>query len=160
MARLIPNESTWVGFLPTMTNYQAPSAAAFTSAIDLTPLLISLNASAQGNAIPTPNISSLFETTTPGTVQASFTADFYRDDEAAKDLAYTTLPRRASGFILVSRWSANAAGTKPIVGDKIDVWPITVISRTNSNLGSNTVMTFTVTCSVTSTPAEDVVVLV
>jgi hypothetical protein len=42
-----------------------------------------------------------------------------------------------------------------VAGDKLEVWPVRVISRTASNLTNNTVQTFTATFSVSVEPSED-----
>ena len=159
MARIIPNEQSYLGFLPAVASLSAPTAAEITAGKDLTSYLISLNASTQGNTVPTPDISTLFETTVPGTVQASLSADFYRDDSSATDgdLAWKTLPRKTSGFFVIQRFGATP-GVNPAAAAKVEVWPVTVVSRTMSNMSSNTVMTFTVTCSIPQVPVEDAVV--
>jgi len=154
MTRLIPNEKTWVGFTPTVANKSAPTSANITAAVDLTPYLVSLNASSRGNVVPTPSLDTLFETSISGTVQATFDADFYRDDD--DDLAWETLPRATEGFFLIQRVGGD--GSKPTAADVIEVWPVIVTSRTNANMTSNTVMTFTVSCSVPSGPDEDAVI--
>ena len=156
MSRLIPNENTWVGFTPTVASKSAPTAANITAAVNLTHYLISLNASARGNTVPTPAFDTLFETSIPGTVQASFDADFYRDDE--EDLAWETLPRSTEGFFIVSRFGGTGTGGAPVATDTVEVWPVMVVSRTSANMASNTVMTFTVSCSVPDEPAENAVV--
>lgn len=155
MARIIPNEQSWLGFLPAVASVAAPTVAEITAGKDLTPYLISLNASTQGNTVPTPDISTLFETSVPGTVQASLSADFYRDDAAglSGDLAWKTLPRKTTGFFVIQRFGATP-GVAPIATAKVEVWPATVVSRTMSNMSSNTVMTFTVTCSIPQVPNE------
>lgn len=152
MSRLIPNENTWVGFVPTVAALDAPTAANLTSAVNLTPFLISLNASARGNTVPTPSFDSLFETSIGGTNTATFDADFYRDDTT--DTAWDTLPRATEGFFIVSRFGGSGTGNKPAAGDEVEVWPVMVVSRTMANMSNNTVMTFTVSCSVPDEPAE------
>lgn len=158
MARIIPNENTWVGFATTVANIAAPVASEITAAINLTPACISLNASSQGNTVPTPSFDSLFETSTAGTSAASFSADFYRDDETTKDIAWTTLPRATRGFMIISRFGGSGTDNKPIAADKVEVWPVMVTSRTMANMSSNTVQTFTVTCAVTEEPNESATV--
>jgi hypothetical protein len=156
MARIIPNENTWVGFATTVASLNAPTAAEVAAAVDLTPYVISINASSQGNTVPTPSFDTLFETSIAGTVQASFSADFYRDDDpgVGGDLAWKTLPRRTNGFFVISRFGGAGAGNLPIAADKVEVWPVLVVSRTMANMSNNTVMTFTVTGSVPKEPAE------
>lgn len=156
MARLIPNENTWAGFAPVVADLSAPTTTEVAGAVDLTKYLISLNASSQGNTVPTPDLSTLFETNIAGTVQASFSADFYRDDE--DDLAWDTLARGTRGFFIVSRFGGSGTGGAPAAADLVEVWPILVVSRTNSNLSNNTVMTFTVNGSIPEEPIEDAVI--
>lgn len=158
MSRIIPNENTWIGFAAAgaITNLAAPTASQVAAAVDLTAYTISLNASSRGNTVPTPSFDTLFETSISGTTAATFDADFYRDDEA--DDAWDTLPRGTEGFFLVSRFGGTGANNLPIAGDSIEVWPVTVTSRTMANMSSNTVLTFTVSCSVNVEPDEDAVV--
>jgi len=154
MARLIPNENVWVGFLPAVANLASPSTAEITAGKNLTGYLISFNASTNGNTVPTPTLDNLFETSVPGTVSATVTADFYRDDTVGVtgDLAWVTLPRKTKGFFVLSRFGTG--GTAPVTGTKVEVWPITVVSRTMANMSNNSVMTFTVTCAVSQVPVE------
>lgn len=159
MAKIIPNEQTWVGFLAgsTLTGTKAaPKVADVTAAVDLTSLVTALTASSTGNAVPTPSFDSLFETSISGTVTATFTADFYRDTNggATPDLAWETLPRATVGFFIIARYG----GIPNTSGDKCEVWPVSILSRSMANMANNTVETFTVTCSVPDVPAEDAVV--
>jgi len=150
VSRLIPNENTWVGFAPAVADTAAPTAAEITAAVALTEFVITIDASSQGNQLPTPNIATLFETSISGTVQASFTGEFYRDDTT--DTAYTTLPRATEGFFIISRF--GTAGAAPVATDVVEVWPVKVTSRTDSALTSNDVLRFTVACAVTDVPNE------
>lgn len=157
MARLIPNESTWVGFSATIAATDLePTAAEVAAATVLTPLLISLNASSQGNTVPTPSFDTLFETSVPGTVSAQFTADFYRDD--VDDDAWEAFPRGTTGFIIISRFGGSGAANLPVAADEVEVWPITVTSRTMQNMASNQVLMFTLQCSIPEEPNEAAVV--
>jgi hypothetical protein len=158
MARIIPNEQSYLGFLPAVANLDSVTAAELTAGKNLTSYLISINASTTGNTVPTPNISTLFETSIAGTVTATLTADFYRDSDVGvnADLAWTTLPRKTSGFFVIQRFGGT--GSTPIAAAKIEVWPILVVSRTMSNMANNTVETFTVTCSIPNVPSESAVV--
>lgn len=159
MARIIPNENTWIGFLPgttVLTDIQAPSAANVAAAVNLTGFCISLNASARGNTVPTPSFDSLFETSTAGTSAATFDADFYRDDE--DDTAWETLTRGTRGNFIISRFGGTGTGNLPVEDDDVEVWPVMITSRTMANMSSNTVLTFTASCAVMEEPAEDAVV--
>lgn len=156
MARLIPNENTWVGFATTVASISAPTAANITGAVDLTGFVISLNASSRGNTVPTPSFDTLFETTAPGTSAATFDADFYRDDD--DDTAWETLPRNTEGYFIIARFGGTGTDNLPIATDVVEVWPVTVTSRSMANMSNNTVLTFTCNCAVTTEPDEDATV--
>ena len=158
MARIIPNENTWVGFAAAggVANIHAPTAAQVAAAVDLTGFVISLNASSRGNTVPTPSFDSLFETSTSGTSAATFDADFYRDDD--DDEAWETLPRGTRGFFIIARFGGTGTANLPIATDVVEVWPVTITSRTMANMSSNTVLTFTASCSVNIEPDEDAIV--
>lgn len=136
----------------TASNVNAPTVDDVNAAVDLTEFVSGLNFGAQGNTVPTPNLKRLFETSIEGTSQATATMDCYRDDEV--DTAWTVLPRKARGFVIISRFG----GMPSTAGDHCEVWPIRVSSRANANLTNNTPATFTVTFAVTQEPAEDAVV--
>jgi hypothetical protein len=118
MARIIPNNNTFIGFIPVAnfnttaftgtytkngvsgvtydpatwnSSYGQPqlSSADVLKAIDITPFVISLTAQTTGNTVPTPNLDSLFEGNIPGTVNSSFTMDMYRDDATYTDATTT-----------------------------------------------------------------------
>ena len=157
MARIIPNENTWVGFATTVANIASPTAAEVAAAEVLTGHTISLNASARGNTVPTPSFDTLFETTTAGTSAATFDADFYRDDE--DDAAWDALPRGTRGFFIISRFGGTGTNNLPVATDPVEVWSVMVTSRTMANMASNSVLTFTASCAVTTEPAEDAAVV-
>lgn len=157
MSTLIPNENCYIAFSETTpTDLAAPTAAQVAAAIDLTDFVISLTASAQGNAVPTPRLKRLFETSIPGTSTAQFTAEMYRDNE--DDLAWDTLPRDANGVFYISRFGGTGTENLPVATDPVEVWPVRVVSRAGGAMSSNTAQTFTLTCSVPEEPVEDAVV--
>jgi len=159
MSKLIPNENTWVGFDSVTdfpTNLDAPPAADVAGAVNLTPFVVSINASATGNTVPTPALDSLFETSVPGTSAATFQADFYRDDE--DDTAWETLIRGQKGVFYISRFGGEGANKMPIATNNVEVWPVIITSRSAAALSSNTAQTFTVTAAVTIEPAENATV--
>lgn len=152
--RVIPNESSWIGFSTTRpANLNEPTAAELGAAVNLTSFTISLTAQSQGNTVPTPNIDSLFETSVPGTSQATFTADMYRDD--ALDTAWKTLLRGEVGYFYISRFGGTGADHMPAATEFVEVWPVRITSRTASAMASNTAQTFTCVASVPEEPAEN-----
>lgn len=160
MARVIPNQETWVGFATTVANISAPTTAEIDAATDLTPFVISLDASTRGNVLPTPSFDSTFETSISGTVSATFTGEFYRDD--VTDTAWDTLDRGVAGYMIVSRFGATGTITmpsgetrpEPRTGNVVEVWPIKVTSRSATGLTNNDVQRFSIECSVTREPNE------
>jgi hypothetical protein len=154
MAKIIPNENTFIGFAATLTGtIAAPKVADVTGATDVTGFVMSLNASSQGNIVPTPSLDTLFETNIPGTSQASFSGDFYRDD--TNDAAWDLWTRGDSGFFIITRYG----GIPSTVGDVCEVWPVRIVSKAMANMANNTVETFTLTCSVPVEPDEAAVVV-
>ena len=152
--RVIPNESSWIGFTTTRpADIHNPTEQELAAATNLTNFVISLTAQSQGNTVPTPNIDSLFETSVPGTSQASFTADMYRDDAA--DTAWETLLRGTVGYFLISRFGGSGADHMPKQGEPCEVWPVRITSRTASAMASNTAQTFTCVAAVPEEPAEN-----
>lgn len=157
MSKVIPNENTWIGFSEVMpTALDAPKASEIAAATDLTCFVVSINASAQGNTVPTPVLCSLFETSVPGTSQATFQGDFYRDDD--DDAAWDALTRGKPGVFYISRFGGKGTDHMPILADKVEVWPVIITSRAAGALTSNTAQTFSVTAAVNIEPAEDAVV--
>lgn len=157
MARIIPNENAWIGFLTTIASTALiPSHTEIAAGVNLTPFVISLNASSTGNTVATPSFDTTFETSIPGTVTATFEADMYRDDVA--DTAWTTLPRETRGFFVVSRFGGAGTAMIPIAADIVEVWPVIVMTRSAQNMTNNTAQTMTVQCSVPQVPNEAAVV--
>lgn len=149
MARIIPNNNTFIGFYPVtafgssdFANYNAntwnssQTSPTITGTevkkfLDITPFIISITAQSTGNTVPTPTLDSLFEGNIPGTVNASFTMDLYRDDavysdtvatvtgafgdipavqSGSVDFAWSLFKRATKGYVLISRFN------EPVVG--------------------------------------------
>lgn len=184
MARIIPNNNTWIGFIPVTgafaglsgysTSWNSVSSGAATisqaeidSAYDITPFVISLTAQSTGNTVPTPTLDSLFEGNIPGTVNASFTMDLYRDDAtytdantsvSDTDFAWNKLPRGQKGYVIVSRYGGTGTNQEPSAGNIVEIWPMVVTARTAGPVTSNTVQTFTITGAIPQEPAESATV--
>jgi hypothetical protein len=168
MSRLVPNERSFIGFsLSRPADLNAPTVAEIGAALDLTCDCISLNAGAQGNAVPIPELCSLWEKSVPGTASAQFSADFYRDDEeqtgtdqapTGGDIAYRILQLGTDGVFYVSRFLARdtngvvPASTIPAAGDPVEVWPVTITSASDSPLSSATPLSFSVQAAVPDRP--------
>jgi hypothetical protein len=113
-----------------------------------------VTASAQGNPVPTPKLNSLFETSIPGTSQASFSMELYRDSVTANDTAWNMLPRDTSGVFYISRFGGTGANKKPIITNIVEVWIVRVTGRVASPMTSNTAQTFSLSCAIPQKPNE------
>ena len=153
MPKLIANKKVYLVFATTIANIAAPTVAELTGGTNLTNLLVTIDASTRGNVVATPTLDTTFETSIAGTVTASFTAEFYRDDISANDKAWTTLPRGTNGFFVISRMSPTVAAT-----NKVEVWPVQVISRTAIALANNDSQRMSIECAVYAEPNEAAVV--
>lgn len=157
MTRIIPNENTYLGFLTTVAAVTlVPTVVEINAGVDLTKFMMGINASSTGNVVPTPSFDSLFETSIIGTSQATFSADFYRDDIV--DTAWITLIRKTKGFFVLSRFGGTGTKAKPIITNKVEVWPVTIVSRTAGNMGNNAVQTFSIVSAVNIEPNENAVI--
>ena len=150
MARLIPNQNVYVGFRAAalVSPVPAQTAANLTAAVNLTHYLVSLEASTRGNTVATPALDTLFETSISGTVTATVTAEFYRDD--TDDDAWDALARGTDGYLYINRFDDGV----PAAADVIEVWPVRVTSRSATGLTNNESQRFTVEFSVPVEPNE------
>jgi hypothetical protein len=171
MPKSIPNEKTWIGFIPDTGDWSEiagyvvgdkstlePTAAEVAAAVVLTSLTVGLNAGVTGNAVPTPAFDTKFNRSVSGTADGQFSADFYRDSTTAEDDAWVNLERGAYGFFIIARFGGTGTNRLPIATDVVEVWPVEVSSRTMQNMQTNTVQMLTVTCAVPEEPNEDAVV--
>jgi len=171
MSKSIPNERSWIGFLESPDDWSAvaaytigdkstliPTAAEVASAVDLTKLIVGLNAGVTGQAVPTPAFDSRFVRSVGGTSEGAFQLDAYRDSNTGEDDAWNALARATFGFFFISRFGGSGTGRLPIADDIIEVWPTEVNSRTMQQMASNTVQMMTVVCAVHEEPNEDATV--
>lgn len=163
MARLIPNENTEVYFVPVIASEDLdPTQDEIDDGVRLTEYLITLDGSTTGNTVPTPSFASLFETSISGTVTATFTAEFYRDDET--DTAWDTLPRATNGYIVVARFGFTPDEGPPeypaSVGDDCEVWPVRLTARSAMALTNNEVQRFGIEAAIPQEPNESASVLI
>jgi hypothetical protein len=78
---------------------------------------------------------------------------FHRDAVSGSDTAWSTLPRGTNGYIVVGRF-----GLTPAAAQRVEVWPISVISREMMDTADNETQKFTVTCAVPTAPNDIAVV--
>lgn len=157
MARYIGAGNTELHFVVTITTTSAPTAAEINAGVDLTSFLRTASTPLDGSVVDIADMSSRFNKTTVGSYGGqTMTIELYRDN--ATDTAWTTLPRDTTGYAVYAREGFATAGTA-VSGDKVDVWPITVISRNMADIGRDDPSMFVAECGVPDTPDEDVAVV-
>ncbi len=145
MARVIANSLTVIKFGP-VDDPQDPTSTEVDEAEDLTGFLVSFDNSTEGNEVDTPDFSTDFETSIPGTYSASVSAELYRDDD--DDLAWETLTRGTEGAWFIMRFGNES-------GKPLEVYPTRITSRSPVALANNESQRFEVEASVYAPPLED-----
>lgn len=147
----------WVPGLATITNLSAPTVASITTTgEDVTPFLASLDTPLEGEAAPSPDLSSAFDKTVAGTFGGNVTAEMYREDLAADDLAWPLFIRNATGYLVIRRFGGSTVAIA--VADEVEVWPVRVITRSPAAAERGAVQTFNVSFAALDDPVLDAVV--
>ncbi len=155
MARVIGAGVLELFYVATVANASAPTSTELNAGTDLTGFLTDggISTPFDGSIVDAADMSSKFNKTAPGTYGGQpLTLELYRDDSA--DTAWSTLTRGTSGYIAIARFGLATKGTWA-VGDKVDLWPITVITRNPADVVRNEMQRFSVECAVTAVPLED-----
>ncbi|MDT0477401.1 hypothetical protein RM863_35295 [Streptomyces sp. DSM 41014] len=169
MARYGTTGRIAIYFAPTIASMAAPKVSEISAGVNLSDYVTrdGLKTPSSGNTIDAADIGSRFNKTAPGTYggdAAEITA--HRDSKSTTDLAWSTLPQDAIGFLIVARQGfaqsvTTGLGTKagtPTVADRCEVYPVTVISRAANDTGDNETSKFTASLAITGEPAQDAVV--
>ena len=145
-----------IRYVPTIANKAAPTVAEINAGVDLSSQLTrdGLATPSKGSTIDASDISDAFNSTAAGPYGGDpITAKFHRDAVTGSDTAWSTLPRLTAGYFVVGRF-----GLTPSAGQRVEVWPITVISREMADTAENETEKFTVTCAVPTPPNDNAVV--
>lgn len=155
MARVIGAGIAELHIITTIAILAAPTAAELNAGVDLTSFLPDggLATPLDGSIVDIADMSTKFNATAPGTFGGQpVSIELYRDD--AVDTAWTTLVRGFVGFGAVARFALSTPGTWAI-GDQVDVWPISVVTRNPADLVRNEAQRFTSESAATAEPTED-----
>jgi len=169
MARYGTTGNISVRYVPTIADISAPTVAEITAGVNLSHHMTrdGLKTPFTGNTIDASDAGSQFNSTAPGTYGGdALEYTGHRDSKAATDLAWTTLEFGVTGFLVVARAGfAQGADTglgtpdgAPTVGDRCEVYPISVISRAPADTADNQTSQFTAQAAITGEPAQDAVV--
>jgi hypothetical protein len=153
MAKVASTEVLRLQFVPTIASQAAPTVAEINAGTDLTPWLTpdGLTTNLNGTTIDVQAANSRYKATAPGSYGGDpITAKFFRDDTT--DTAYTTLPRLTTGYFVIRRMGPLSS-TAFAAAQKVEVWPITVISCNPMPTADNEAQKFEVSCSVQPAPS-------
>jgi len=156
MGRYVPEGTMEVALITTVALPAAPTATELNAGVDLTPFAVGdLDMPFEGSTAEAGDLSSRFNKTAPGDYGGQEgSASFHKDSVFANDDAWTALPRDFEGYLAVAIRGLATAGTWAI-GDYVDLWPITILSRSLNAQARNTTTRFTVKMAITDVPAED-----
>lgn len=147
----------WVPGLATITNLSAPTVSQITTTgVDVTEFMASIDTPLEGEAAPSPDLSSAFDKTVAGTFGGTVTAEMYREDLAADDDAWPLFTRNATGYIVIRRFGGSTVAI--VATNIVEVWPLRVITRSPSAAERGAVQTFTASFAALDDPVLDAVV--
>jgi hypothetical protein len=160
MARYASTGILQLHYVASISNAAAPTAAEIAAGSNLTAFLRrdGLTTPLDGSTIDGADVASAYNKTGSGSFGGQpISATFYRNKGA--DTAYDALPRGTTGYWVISREvpAAGAGGTLA-AADRVEVWPIDVISRSMMDIADNEYQKFVVTCAVPDAPNIDVAV--
>jgi hypothetical protein len=159
MPRIASTGNIQLHYLPAVADKAAPTVTEIGAGVDLTDFLLrdGLSLPLDGNTIDVAGAAERYNSTDAGTFGGNpIRASFFRDSDDAEDLAWDTLPRGTRGFFLVSRFEGSDETLA--TGDRVEVWPIVVISRSHRDIEQDGAYRFDVSCAVPTPPDDDAVI--
>lgn len=158
MGRYIGPGILEVWYVPTMSDYTAPTVAELAAGTDLSGGIVAGGADFPdpGTTVDASDLSSSFDKQAAGTTGGNQgVLTFHREKPLASDTIYTALPRGTAGYIAIAPRGLATKGTWA-VADDVDVFPIEVIGRNSSNLADrSSTQQFTVDMAITGEPEYD-----
>ncbi len=164
MARVNSTGVVQVRYCPTIANKAAPTVAELTAGKNLTPFMArdGLTTPKSGSTVDVAGMDDRYNSTASGTYGGDpISLKMFRDNgTTVTDLAWTTLPPQTGGFLVIHRFGAGAAKDSkgaPAAADRVEVWPIDVLSREMMPTADNEAQKFEVKCAVPTPPNDDAV---
>ena len=148
--RYIPEGVTHYYFVTTIANYNSPTRAELNAGTDLTPEVAAAGDWAiNGNAVPAPDLSTLFDPSIAGKVtMGTTTLDMYASTNSVD--VRSLLPRGTVGYVVKFPEGDTTGRT-------MDVFPVKVLAQPKpTNMGNPSVIQLQFV--VTKIPAENVTV--
>lgn len=167
MSTFIHDEKIQVWIVDDIDDISAPTLTEIQAGTEVTGYLRSLSTPLASNPVDSSTAESRYNTTASGTYGGQpVTGTFTRDDVYADDDAWTLLERGLeTNLVICDRGGSGAAypdnpnRLQLAVGDRVDVWPIEVMSRERGDYSRNSLVEFNFSASVPTPPAEDVAIV-
>jgi hypothetical protein len=170
--RYSPTGQIGVILAPAVADITAPTVAEITAGTNISSYITrdGVKTPATGNTIDAADIATRFNATAPGTYGGDAAQLIChrgsKSGVSGDDKAWTALARGTISFMIVARpgFAQNATTglgdpfSAAIANDKVEVYPVTVISRAMNDTADNETTKFTATLAITAEPADDAVV--
>jgi hypothetical protein len=156
MATYITPGRSEVAWVTTVAVPAIITAAEANAGVDITPFTREMPTVPRAtNLSDNTDLSSTFESRNIGTRGGDeITVIIKRHVASGDDTAYTTLDEDTAGFLVIARQGLATTGTFAI-GDRVDVFAVTVSSLEDGTPGRNDIDTAIVHLPVTSSPTRD-----
>lgn len=149
MARFIRRGTSQFFFAPTVVSKTGVTRENITAAEKITAWIADVSGwMLENNAAATPDMSSTFESSIPGTDSAADSSLTFYEDDVADDVE-TTFVKGTSGFIIIMR-----KGDVP-ASESMDVFPVRVASRAPEYSAGNEPARINVRFTISEEPAFD-----
>jgi len=159
MARYVPEGTVEVWLVISISDAAAPTASELNAGTDLTGQMIGdLVLPFEGSTADASDTSSRFNKTAPGDfggAPGSFT--IHKEKVLNTDTVYTALARDVAGYLAVAHRGLATTAVWAI-GDDVDIWPITVLSR-EIQYARNTTLRAGIQVAITDVPDIDFILV-
>jgi hypothetical protein len=152
--------ASWV---PSIANIAAPTVAEINAGVDLTVKLRrdGVSTPLDGKAADNSDISSPYDKTVAATFGGAPISLKLKRDPSAETIWTTLTPPSgsaagASGFVVIRRFGGSAVAFAST--QKVEVWPVQVLSRAMDNTTADNIQTYTAMLAVPSAPNQDAVI--
>lgn len=155
MSRFMRREITKVWFVPTLTAPTGPSHTEISAGTDLTDDIAEINGFVFSNSpIMTPDLGAKFVNQIPGEDTTEDSGLVFYQDKDNTDI-YDALVKGDDGFIVF--FDIGYAGSAPAAADVVDVWPVTISSKSKHYTAGNEAAQFEVKFAMTKPPSNDAI---
>ena len=149
-------------FVTTLADPDSPTDDEINAGVNISKDVAAVNGFSFSNSpIDTPDFDSTFTPQIGGEDKAAESSfEFYQRDRknTNTDTTYEAMEKDDVGFVVILP-DGFQTGDALTAGDLVDVWPVTVTSKSKSYSADNTAAKYMVTFSIREAPYEDVAVV-